>query len=275
MSRQYNQPSTMQTQYNEPYATQQYNKQTQQSAKQTQPTTLSNPNISKTQSQINNDILNEKQVNERPMFNNGYATLENKVCHSDYATSSLVHPKLNLESKKTDVLDTVSFAPFLMWNVHDSKYFENVGNINNIAINDNTVYDTSKSCTNDTNNYAELMQEAFFSAENMDIIQNTLIKTVFYRSGEKLRINKIKQETLIQCMNHMWTNFCRFLPYDLKEQIDELDDKVIEYLTPLLLKEYQFYTNYLRDSDRTNLPQLERPVMISKGRKQQMPSFYK
>ena len=37
----------------------------------------------------------------------------------------------------------------------------------------------------------------------------------------------------------MWTNFCRFLPYDLKEQIRDLDKKVVEYLLPLLLKESQ------------------------------------
>jgi hypothetical protein len=41
------------------------------------------------------------------------------------------------------------------------------------------------------------------------------------------------------------------------------------------LKESQFYFNYLRDSDRTNLPQLDRPIMINKDRKQQLPSFYK
>lgn len=228
-----------------------------------------------TPSQFDNDKLMSKPIDTRPMFSVPYGTKENKMCHSDYATASLVHPKLDLNSKKTEVLDTVSFAPFLMWNVHDSKYFENVGQFNNMVVNDNRIYDTSKSCNLDTNNYAELMQEAFFSAENMDIIQNTLIKTVFYRSGETLRINKIKQETLIQCMNHIWTNFCRFLPYDLKQQIEDLDDKVIEYLAPLLLKEYTFYKNYLRDSDRTNLPQLERPVMIAKGRKQQLPSFYK
>jgi hypothetical protein len=229
-----------------------------------------------TPSQNYNEQLLDEPVNKRPMFSGiGYDAGINNKCYSDYSTASITHPKLNLEKKSIEVLDVVSFAPFLMWNVHDTKYFEEVGGINNIAINDNHVYDTSQSCTNDTNNYAELMQEAFFSVENMDIIQNTLIKTVFYRSGEKLRINKIKQETLIQCMNHIWTNFCRFLPFNLKEQVEELDDKVVEYLAPLLLKESQFYFNYLRDSDRTNLPTLERPVMIAKGRKQQLPSFYK
>ena len=62
---------------------------------------------------------------------------------------------------------------------------------------------------------------------------------------------------------------------DLKGQIEDLDDKVVEYLVPILLKEAKFYFNYLRDSDRTNLPLFERPVMITNGRKQQLPSYYK
>jgi hypothetical protein len=206
--------------------------------------------------------------------NIGVQSINNGKCFADFKQSTSIHPKLNILDNKVDSLDVVSFAPFLMWNEHDSKYFENVGAINKIAINDNGIYDTSKSCTND-DNYADLLNEAFFSAENMEIIQNMLIRDVFYKSNETLRINKIKSETLIQVMNHMWTNFCRFLPYDLKEQIRDLDKKVVEYLLPLLLKESQFYFNYLRDSDRTNLPLLERPMIVTKDRKQQLPSFYK
>jgi len=206
--------------------------------------------------------------------NIGVQSINNGKCFADFKQSTSIHPKLNILDNKVDTLDVVSFAPFLMWNEHDSKYFENVGAINKIAINDNGIYDTSKSCTND-DNYADLLNEAFFSAENMEIIQNMLIRDVFYKSNETLRINKIKSETLIQVMNHMWTNFCRFLPYDLKEQIRDLDKKVVEYLLPLLLKESQFYFNYLRDSDRTNLPLLERPMIVTKDRKQQLPSFYK
>jgi len=262
-----------QTQYNQI----QYNNIQQKSLSKIKSKIESKPPQYPTSSQIYNDELLDKPVDKRPMFisNIGYVPPLNNKCYSDYSTSSITHPKLNLEKDNIEVLDVVSFAPFLMWNVHDTKYFENVGKINNIAINDNHIYDTSQSCTNDTNNYAELMQEAFFSAENMDIIQNMLIKTVFYRSEEKLRINKIKQETLIQCMNNIWTNFCRFLPFNLKEQIEELDDKVVEYLTPLLLKESEFYFNYLRDSNRSKLPPIERPIMITKGRKQQLPSFYR
>jgi hypothetical protein len=159
-----------------------------------------------------------------------------------------------------------------MWNEHDSKYFENVGQINKLATDDTNIYDTTKSCTNN-DNYTDLMSEAFFSAENMDIIQNMLIKNVFYKSNETLRINKIKNETLIQVMNSMWTNHCRFLPYNLKEQIRDINQIVSDYLVPLLITESEFYFNYLRDSNRTELPQLDRPIMVVKERKQQLPSY--
>jgi hypothetical protein len=193
-------------------------------------------------------------------------------CRADFIKSTEIYPKL--KSDTSNIIDVVSFAPWLMWNEHDSKYFENVGKINKIAVEDNNIYDTSKSCKNN-NNYTDLMTEAFFSVENMDIIQNMLIKNVFYKSNETLRINKIKQETLIQVMNNMWTNHCRFLPYNFKEQIRELNQKISDYLVPLLLNESEFYFNYLRDSNRTELPQLDRPIMIVKERKQQLPSFYK
>ena len=191
-----------------------------------------------------------------------------KKCYADFMQST----ELNLKLEK-NLIDKVSFAPFLMWNEHDSKYFENIGVNNRIAMSDNTIYDTTKSCTNN-DNYTDLMTEAFFSVENIDIIQNMIIKNVYLQSKETLKINKIKQETLIQVMNSIWTNHCRFLPYNYKEQIRELNIKVSEYLVPLLLNEYTFYLNYLRDSNRSNLPQLDRPIMVVKERKQQLPSYY-
>lgn len=212
----------------------------------------------------------------KQIYNNiGYESINNKQCHAEFNSATSTHPKLDLASKKTDILDVVSFAPFLMWNEHESKYFETLGgSINKLAINDNNIYDVNQTC-NDNDDYVDVMKEAYFSAENMDILQNMIIKNVFFQSGKKLRINKLKSPNLIQCMNHMWMNHCRYLPYDLKEQIRELDHKVVEYLVPMLLQESEFYFNYLRDADRSNLPPLPRPIMVSRSRKQQLPSFYK
>lgn len=159
-------------------------------------------------------------------------------------------------SKNIDDTD-FSFAPFLMWNDHKTKYFEKMKNINTI----------------DYNNNIELMKKTYFSYENTDIIQNTIIKKIYIDSNEKLKIKKIKNETIIQIMNYIWETFCKFLPYDLKNQIIDLNNKTIDYIFPILKKEANFYSNYLRDSDRSNIKPIERPVFVTN--KKELPSYIK
>ena len=155
------------------------------------------------------------------MISKIHETNNNNKCYADFSRSK--------DGKKsTDILDVISFAPFLMWNDNsDIKIFEKQTS----SINNNHIYDTNNTCDND--NYAELMKSAYFSSENMDIIQNMIIKNVFYNSKETLRINKIKSESLTQIMNHIWTNFCRFLPYDLQKQIKDLSAKVSGCITAI------------------------------------------
>jgi len=94
-------------------------------------------------------------------------------------------------------------------------------------------------------NYAQLLTEAFYSIENMEILHTLIIKDVFLKSNEEVKINKIKDTTLKQIMDIIWTNQCKFLPYNLKEQIEELDDAVVNYCVTELLKQAEFYFKYL------------------------------
>ena len=88
----------------------------------------------------------------KPIPNNiGFESVNNTKCYADFNTSTNIHPKLNASSSSTQMTDMVSFAPFLMWNEHNGKYFESLGAINSLAINDNNVYATKQSCTDDDN----------------------------------------------------------------------------------------------------------------------------
>jgi hypothetical protein len=174
-----------------------------------------------------------------------------------------------MTDKLENILNSFNFAPFLMWNEHKDNYIKNFNIIKKMDINNNII-------NNDIdNNCIDLLKDEFYSVENINIIQNKIIMSIYYKSNETLRINKIKYETLIQVMNSIWLKYCQFLPYDLKNQIKNLNNKVIEYIVPLLLKESKFYFNYLKDSDRTNLPIIDRPIKIFNDRKQTLPSFYK
>jgi len=174
-----------------------------------------------------------------------------------------------MTDKLENILNSFNFAPFLMWNEHKDNYIKDFNIIKKMDINNNNIDN------NIDNNCSDLLKDNFFSVENINIIQNKIIMSIYYKSNETLRINKIKYETLIQVMNSIWLKYCQFLPYDLKNQIKNLNNKVIEYIVPLLLKESKFYFNYLRDSNVSRLELLPKPLAVYNNRKQQLPSYYK
>ena len=159
-------------------------------------------------------------------------------CYADFETSHNINIQDNIQA--------ASFAPFLMWNDHKEKYYEKLSDIP-------TTVDKSLEIKN-----------KFFSLHNYNFIQRKIIEQVYIQSDNKLKINYQKEEKMMQLMNQFYVSYCKNLPYNIDEQVMELNQKLVFYVVPLLLKEYEFYTNYLRDSDRTNRPLLDRPLFVSK-----------
>ena len=143
--------------------------------------------------------------------------------------------------KKNSKMDAVKFAPFLIWNMHDDAYFENV---NNIMKQDNT--------------YIDEMKEAFFSEKNIDFLQKSIIVEMYKRKNIKLRPQKY--ETIIQLMNSIWNKHSNNLPFNYTEQIQDLNNKLIEYSCNSLTDEITAYYNFIRDQDIGNNRYLEPPI---------------
>lgn len=74
-------------------------------------------------------------------------------------------------------------------------------------------------------------------------------------------------------MNGIYHDYSRNLPYDLKEQILDLNERVVNFITPWLINEVEAYQRYLIDSN-TPLRPPELPVRIVKQRKESLPSVY-
>ena len=72
-------------------------------------------------------------------------------------------------------------------------------------------------------------------------------------------------------MNGTYHDYARHLPYNLKEQVQELNDRVINFVTPYLVNEIESYQNYLIDSN-TPLRPPELPINVAKNRKESLPS---
>lgn len=141
--------------------------------------------------------------------------------------------------------DNYDFAPFLLWKDNNNTPFIDKEhkqiNTNSINFNDNYEYNI------------EIMKEAFFSKENIDYIQKSIILKVYNDTDKNIILKPQKYEIIIQIMNNFWINNCRFLPYNFKEQIEDLNSSVIKYSTNELIKESYFHLNYLKDRDNRDL----------------------
>ena len=197
------------------------------------------------------DKLSTKLVN-----NNTIADRINKK-NNDYYN---LYKDFNEKTNDLDIIHKLDKAPFLFWNQHPKNYFER--------------YTNEKQCRElsceDANN-VELVKEAFFLRENIEIIQNSIIRNIAKKS--KYLISRQKDDDIILLMNGIYHDYARNLPYNLKEQIQELNDRVVNFITPWLINEVESYQRYLIDSN-TPLRPPELPVMIMRQRKESLPSMY-
>jgi len=169
-----------------------------------------------------------------------------------------LYTDFNEKKDNKDIIHKLDKAPFLFTNEHRKKYFQR--------------YTDLKQCEEvdcyDANN-AELVKEAFFLAENIEIIQNAIIRNIAKKS--KYIISRQKEEDITIIMNGIYHDYARHLPYNLKEQVLELNERVINFVTPWILNEVEAYINYLVDAD-TPLSPPKLPINVAKQRKESLPS---
>jgi len=180
--------------------------------------------------------------------------------NKEYLAYYDVYKDFNETRSNTDLIHKLDKAPFLFWNEHKQKYFQRYNNDKQCA---------EPSCEDADN--VELVKEAFFLRENIEIVQNMIIKNVAKKSN--YLIPKQKDEDIILLMNGIYHDYARNLPYNLKEQIQELDERVVNFITPWLINEVEAYQKYLIDSNAPLRPP-ELPINITKPRKESLPSVF-
>jgi hypothetical protein len=101
------------------------------------------------------------------------------------------------------------------------------------------------------------MNQAFFSAPNFQIIQNKIRKDVFDKSGEI--IDPVSTDDLFMVMRAIYLQESRNLPTNIKEQIDELNNRVATWCVPKIVAEVSMYRTYAKDISTLPIP-LAHPV---------------
>jgi hypothetical protein len=117
---------------------------------------------------------------------------------------------------------------------------------------------------NDTEDCMCISQRVFLSPENLKLIQKQLVISVFKKSNKKYKIPFQDPKSVITVMKYMYNFYGTDLPFNVKEQIKELNNKVVAELTPSIIIELDLYYKFLIDST-TQPTLLELPINTSSG----------
>lgn len=100
------------------------------------------------------------------------------------------------------------------------------------------------------------LETHFFSDENIDLINKQLIITVFKKTNGEFKISTQKNEDLIIVMRYTFIEYAKHLPYDITNQIRELNCIVVGQIVPNIITQITQRKEYLRviSSPREILP---------------------
>lgn len=105
------------------------------------------------------------------------------------------------------------------------------------------------------------LSNAFFSANNIEILQNGIRKGVYDMSNGQYLVGKQSDDVLKVIMRSTYLQFAKHNPnVAIKNQIAQLNKLVIDYAVGQVYGETQGYLKYLHDVSTLAVP-IARPVM--------------
>jgi hypothetical protein len=88
---------------------------------------------------------------------------------------------------------------------------------------------------------------AYFSPQNVKIVQNAIRYEVYKRTNDKHVIGEQSNTELSIVMRSVYLQFGKNLPTNIPEQIQELNQAVVELVVPKIIVQIQQYEKYLLD----------------------------
>uniref|UniRef100_A0A6C0CQC1 Minor capsid protein P8 central region domain-containing protein n=1 Tax=viral metagenome TaxID=1070528 RepID=A0A6C0CQC1_9ZZZZ len=115
--------------------------------------------------------------------------------------------------------------------------------------------------------YRTQLSDAFFSAENVQILQNGIRAGVYKMSQGQYIIGTQSEDELRIVMRSIFLQYSQNLPTNIKEQIAKLNNLVLDYSVRQVYGSAQGYMKYKYDVSHMYEP-IARPVMSKTNDKQ-------
>ena len=106
------------------------------------------------------------------------------------------------------------------------------------------------------------LNHLFFSKKNMDIIQNNIRYQVYLKTDKKHIIDRQSDIELEIIMRSIYLQHSPNLSYNIKQQIQYLNDLVIQWCVDKIIPELEQYNGYLKEIEYMPMP-IDLPVNLS------------
>lgn len=111
------------------------------------------------------------------------------------------------------------------------------------------------------------LSQAYFSQQNIQIIQNGIRAGVFKRSNGQYTIGPQDCDSLKTIMRSVFLQYSANQPTNITQQIEQLNKMVLDYCIQQVYSEAQGYMKYIDDASTLVVP-LAHPVMTSNNDRQ-------
>jgi hypothetical protein len=111
------------------------------------------------------------------------------------------------------------------------------------------------------------LSETYFSADNVNLLQDSIRYLVYQQSCNKHVIDRQSDEQLMIVMRSIYLQNANHQPFNIKEQVQTLNRMVLEFCVPKILGEIEAYLGY-RSEISTNPDPIARSTNVNiKGTK--------
>ena len=146
---------------------------------------------------------------------------------------------------------------FLLLSAHRNKYFE----------------DFSKKLDKNNKDYQGfILEDLFFSESNIEIVQKQLVLSIYKKTDRKYLIPFQNYKSILTVMKFIFNDQAKHLPYNITEQIKELNLKVVQELTPMIIKNIDSKLKYLDDINSPP-PVNDLPLNVNSAGNKTLPSI--
>jgi hypothetical protein len=112
-----------------------------------------------------------------------------------------------------------------------------------------------------------VLAQVYFSAENMQIIQNAIRANVYKMSKQTINVPNQNVDSLKIIMREIYLQYAEHYPKDITGQVSYLNQLVLDYTVPNVFSEAVSYFKYLHDQSYMAMP-LEMPKATDRVYKQ-------